>query len=587
VTGNGQVTLRVDPWLVPSGRTRGGNLDVLLELVDASEVVVATNNPASQTYAQIQTTLSEGLYFLKIRNTGTGTPETSPPSGYTSYGSVGQYFLSGSIVPSAFAPLPLAELQVDDLRSTGQAAIQIDVIYSDNLGIDVATIDSTDLLVTGPSDYAATAQFDSLNSSENGTPRVASYQIAPPQGLAEWTAMANGIYSVWMQADQVGDVEGGWVEARLLGTFVVDVPVSIYAADMDADPGWSMEPLWGHGTPGYSGGSAPSSGATGTKIVAYNLEGDYQNSLSEKYATTPVIDARGHKDLTLRFQQWLRMRNGDTATIQVTINGVDWTDLWSSTRSMYESAWQEQQFDLPDWTDGAETLQLRWGIVSSPSQNNIGWNIDDVELTGLVESSLNSTVTLAVTVNNPDWGQVSPMSNSYPAGTAVTISATPEEYYSFAQWTGDLNSSENPLNLILDTDTQLEVVFAEIVTTNHSVPYWWLAGQGVVSDFESSEEQVGSNGVPLWQSFVAGLDPDDPESKFLVTAEVSGDGGECVLYWDPVPGRVYTVLASPDSAGTFLPVPGAASLPDSVTSFTNVANPNLPMQFYRLEVSLP
>ncbi len=98
-TGAGNVVLNVNPWKQPSG-TFGGNLDVSLELRDAIGTVIASNNPDTATTASISATLSAGTYYLFVTNSGAGTPLVSPPSGYTSYGSVGQYFVSGTIVDS-------------------------------------------------------------------------------------------------------------------------------------------------------------------------------------------------------------------------------------------------------------------------------------------------------------------------------------------------------------------------------------------------------------------------------------------------------------------------------------------------------
>ena len=41
----------------------------------------------------IGTNLIAGVYYLHVRNTGLGNPLAPPPEGYTSYGSVGQYFI--------------------------------------------------------------------------------------------------------------------------------------------------------------------------------------------------------------------------------------------------------------------------------------------------------------------------------------------------------------------------------------------------------------------------------------------------------------------------------------------------------------
>jgi hypothetical protein len=110
ITGNGPVSIEADPWIMPSG-TRGGNLDVLLELHDSYGTLLLTNNPASQTLALIQTNLPIGRYYLHVRNTGAGSPLTANPTGYTAYGSIGQYFINGYVSPVA-APAPPTSLRV-------------------------------------------------------------------------------------------------------------------------------------------------------------------------------------------------------------------------------------------------------------------------------------------------------------------------------------------------------------------------------------------------------------------------------------------------------------------------------------------
>ena len=104
VTGTGPVNIQVNPWIMPSG-TRGGNLDLLVELHDNAGSLLLTNNPAAQTIALIQTNLPIGRYYLHIRNTGVGTPMDPTPTGYTPYASVGQYFLSGSVTPVTALPV--------------------------------------------------------------------------------------------------------------------------------------------------------------------------------------------------------------------------------------------------------------------------------------------------------------------------------------------------------------------------------------------------------------------------------------------------------------------------------------------------
>ena len=78
-TGAGAVTLRVNPWIVASGRTRGGNTDLVAQLYNSSGQVLLTANVATTTGATIQTTLTEGIYYLVVRTTGVGYPTDQLP----------------------------------------------------------------------------------------------------------------------------------------------------------------------------------------------------------------------------------------------------------------------------------------------------------------------------------------------------------------------------------------------------------------------------------------------------------------------------------------------------------------------------
>ena len=387
VTGTGPVRIAVNPWIMPSG-TRGGNLDTLLEIYNDSGTRVLTSNPSSATAGLVETNLVEGRYYLHVKNSGAGTPFNSAPSGYTSYGSIGQYFISGYItLASAFVAAPLAELQVTDLNSPDQTAKQFSVTYSDDVAVRVATIDSLDIRVTGPSGYDRLAQLIAVSASSDGTPRTATYSVPPPSGSA-WVGTHNGTYVVWMQTNQVADTEGAWVPARALGQFNVAVPSAIYFASMDTDPGWSLEPQWQYGTPNY-GGAGPAGGFTGSRVIAYNLAGTYENRLDARYATTPAIDCSGRSSVSLRFTRWLRTKANDSVSIQASTNGIGWVDVWATSAPVSDDAWQEVQYPLPAGFAGSRTVRLRWSLTSNNNQNEIGWNIDDVQV--LADGEMDTT----------------------------------------------------------------------------------------------------------------------------------------------------------------------------------------------------
>jgi hypothetical protein len=99
-TAAGTVQLNVNTYRVSTG-THGGNADLKLELLDVGGSVLATHDPANNTNATISLGVGAGTYFARITPVGDGSPLVDPPTGYTSYGSAGQYTLTGTIIAAA------------------------------------------------------------------------------------------------------------------------------------------------------------------------------------------------------------------------------------------------------------------------------------------------------------------------------------------------------------------------------------------------------------------------------------------------------------------------------------------------------
>lgn len=87
-TGAGNVSFTVKP------SPNFPDLDVLLNITNASGSVLATANPTDNMGATITANLTAGTYYLKIDGTGTGNPIT----GYSDYASIGEYTIAGSVV---------------------------------------------------------------------------------------------------------------------------------------------------------------------------------------------------------------------------------------------------------------------------------------------------------------------------------------------------------------------------------------------------------------------------------------------------------------------------------------------------------
>jgi len=100
VSNAGIVNLNVMPaWRDSFMATslRSANLDIRASLFrdngTPAGVLVTQSNPAADTFAGVQANVSPGRYLLRIEGVGAGTLAT----GYSDYGSLGQYFISGRV----------------------------------------------------------------------------------------------------------------------------------------------------------------------------------------------------------------------------------------------------------------------------------------------------------------------------------------------------------------------------------------------------------------------------------------------------------------------------------------------------------
>ena len=108
-TAGGALALTIGP--VPTTALANKNsVDVAAELRDSAGNLVTRADPADSPTVSFAQTLAAGTYTLRLTPAGTGTPLANPPSGYTAYGSIGTYEITGTVPPPA-APVAAAVTQ--------------------------------------------------------------------------------------------------------------------------------------------------------------------------------------------------------------------------------------------------------------------------------------------------------------------------------------------------------------------------------------------------------------------------------------------------------------------------------------------
>ena len=186
--------------------------------------------------------------------------------------------------------------------------------------------------------------------------------------------------------------DGGSSPQAYVDITVSTGPQAIHVFTMDTDPGWVGEGEWAWGQPlgdgGQYGNPDPTSGATGTNVVGYNLAGDYANSMPEYAVTTGAMNCSEMTGTELRFMRWLNVESPsyDHAYIQVSADdGATWTQVWENTSEVVDSAWTPMSYDISAVADGSDAVRIRWIMGTSDSSwQYSGWNLDDVELWGIV-----------------------------------------------------------------------------------------------------------------------------------------------------------------------------------------------------------
>ena len=112
-TGAGSISLSL------AGSSTQPNLDAVLELLNASGTVIATANPTTLS-ASITQTVAAGTYYVRVKPTGYLDPLST---GYSTYGSLGEYVLQGTVLSTGLKTAPTAVASVS--ATTGTAPLSV------------------------------------------------------------------------------------------------------------------------------------------------------------------------------------------------------------------------------------------------------------------------------------------------------------------------------------------------------------------------------------------------------------------------------------------------------------------------------
>ncbi|MDB5289070.1 MAG: conserved repeat domain protein [Phycisphaerales bacterium] len=131
---------------------------------------------------------------------------------------------SSSLAITIDATAPSAALSAGPITAAGSGSYTFTVTYSDDTAVTVATLDGSDIVVTGPHGFNRAAALVNMDGNSDAPSRTATYRIPAPGGA--WTSAVNGSYTITLKAGQVTDIAGNAAAGRTLGTFAVSIGVT-------------------------------------------------------------------------------------------------------------------------------------------------------------------------------------------------------------------------------------------------------------------------------------------------------------------------------------------------------------------------
>jgi hypothetical protein len=235
-TSGGSVTLNADPEGVTIDGTKFvTNMNIRAQLFDEAGDLVIEDDPEDSYAASITANIEPGNYTFHVTGTNSGSPDVS---GFSDYGSIGQYGLTGSIPGLGDLEPPTADLvspangDTVDLAALN-AQRYLEVTFTDaDAGVDGSSIDGDELSLTG--DGVGTAALNSAPTLVSGTTYRYSFTGSFTEGDVDVTFVAGSF----------GDLAGTPnLNVTEIESFTIEVMPFFRIVD-DGDAGFSTTSGW-------------------------------------------------------------------------------------------------------------------------------------------------------------------------------------------------------------------------------------------------------------------------------------------------------------------------------------------------------
>ncbi|MBL8817577.1 MAG: S8 family serine peptidase [Planctomyces sp.] len=216
----------VDRGLTPANTTSEvsfDNLDLEVWLTDGSEPIrkVAESVSLYNNVEHLSFEVPEsGLYMIRVNWSGELWDFANDLNSE-------QYGLSWYANGLAVGDDPTVFANASDILWTTSDPQIITAVFMDDDAINVTSIATGDLRVSGPGGFSETPELVDLTSADNGRVVTTRWRLSPTQ--KEWDSSDRGSYQIEVLANSVQDLESHFVHGGVVGQFEVSIADTIGA----------------------------------------------------------------------------------------------------------------------------------------------------------------------------------------------------------------------------------------------------------------------------------------------------------------------------------------------------------------------
>lgn len=209
VSRAGPLTKALKVFLTYAGTAKNG--------VDYARLPAAVTIPVGKRFVDVR--LTPILDAVEDEGTEFATIKLKTAAGYQFAGNA-----SATIrIADRETVAPTAKVyQASNVLAARSTPYRFTITYTDDRKMDLASVGSGDIRVTGPNGYSELAALVGKTVNAGGTIVKAVYRIPAPGG--SWTSLDNGSYTMSVVGGQVEDASGNAAASGALRAFNVNIP---------------------------------------------------------------------------------------------------------------------------------------------------------------------------------------------------------------------------------------------------------------------------------------------------------------------------------------------------------------------------